>query len=59
MQAVLADWELFYRAAYSGTALAFRDRLIIEWNKTQQRQTFTDQKRVYCMCSFPSAEDNG
>ncbi|KAJ5793836.1 Phosphorylase [Penicillium paradoxum] len=34
-------------AAYSGTALAFRDRLIIEWNKTQQRQTFTDQKRVY------------
>ena len=37
-----------YRAAYSGTALAFRDRLIIEWNRTQQRQTFTDQKRVYC-----------
>lgn len=36
------------RAAYSGTALAFRDRLIIEWNKTQQRQTFQDQKRVYC-----------
>ncbi|KAJ5578268.1 uncharacterized protein N7459_007232 [Penicillium hispanicum] len=35
------------QAAYSGTALAFRDRLIIEWNKTQQRQTFTDQKRVY------------
>ncbi|EDN04785.1 glycogen phosphorylase [Histoplasma mississippiense (nom. inval.)] len=34
-------------AAYSGTALAFRDRLIIEWNKTQQRQTFVDQKRVY------------
>ncbi|KAJ5618930.1 hypothetical protein N7510_002914 [Penicillium lagena] len=32
-------------AAYSGTALAFRDRLIIEWNKTQQRQTFNDQKR--------------
>ncbi|KAJ5135421.1 Phosphorylase [Penicillium bovifimosum] len=35
------------QAAYSGTALAFRDRLIVEWNKTQQRQTFTDQKRVY------------
>jgi starch phosphorylase len=35
-------------AAYSGTALAFRDRLIIEWNKTQQRQTLNDQKRVYC-----------
>ncbi|KAJ9284992.1 CAZyme family GT35 [Paecilomyces variotii] len=34
-------------AAYSGTALAFRDRLIIEWNKTQQRQTFADKKRVY------------
>ncbi|KAJ5682457.1 Glycogen phosphorylase [Penicillium macrosclerotiorum] len=34
-------------AAYSGTALAFRDRLIIEWNRTQQRQTFADQKRVY------------
>ena len=37
-----------YRAAYSGTALAFRDRLIIDWNKTQQRQTFADQKRIYC-----------
>ena len=34
-------------AAYSGTALAFRDRLIIDWNKTQQRQTLADQKRVY------------
>ncbi|KAI1913656.1 Non-essential glycogen phosphorylase [Ophidiomyces ophidiicola] len=34
-------------AAYSGTALAFRDRLVIDWNKTQQRQTFADQKRVY------------
>ena len=39
------------RAAYSGAALAFRDRLVIEWNKTQQRQTFADQKRVYC--KFP------
>jgi starch phosphorylase len=39
---------LYHRAAYSGTALAFRDRLIIEWNKTQQRQTLADQKRVYC-----------
>jgi glucan phosphorylase len=35
-------------AAYSGTALAFRDRLIMDWNKTQQSQTFADQKRVYC-----------
>ncbi|KAJ9608255.1 Non-essential glycogen phosphorylase [Cladophialophora chaetospira] len=34
-------------AAYSGTALAFRDRLIIDWNKTQQRQSFADQKRLY------------
>ena len=34
-------------AAYSGTALAFRDRLVIEWNRTQQNQTFADQKRVY------------
>ncbi|KAI1336301.1 glycosyltransferase family 35 protein [Xylariaceae sp. FL0016] len=34
-------------AAYSATSLAFRDRLIKEWNKTQQRQTFTDSKRIY------------
>lgn len=34
-------------AAYGGTALAFRDRLVLDWNKTQQTQTFTDQKRVY------------
>ncbi|EME47100.1 glycosyltransferase family 35 protein [Dothistroma septosporum NZE10] len=34
-------------AAYSGTALAFRDRLVIEWNKTQQLQTSADPKRVY------------
>lgn len=34
-------------AAYGGTALAFRDRLILDWNKTQQTQTFADQKRVY------------
>ena len=35
-------------AAYGGTALAFRDRLVLDWNKTQQAQTFADQKRVYC-----------
>ncbi|KAI7007825.1 Glycogen [Hortaea werneckii] len=35
------------KAAYAGTALAFRDRLVIEWNRTQQQQTFADQKRVY------------
>lgn len=34
-------------AAYGGTALAFRDRLVIDWNKTQQRQTLADPKRVY------------
>uniref|UniRef100_A0A093UMX8 Alpha-1,4 glucan phosphorylase n=1 Tax=Talaromyces marneffei PM1 TaxID=1077442 RepID=A0A093UMX8_TALMA len=42
-------------AAYSGTALAFRERLIIDWNKTQQRQTLADQKRVYCKrLSYPA-----
>jgi starch phosphorylase len=35
------------KAAYSATSLAFRDRLITDWNKTQQRQTFADSKRVY------------
>lgn len=34
-------------AAYAATSLAFRDRLILEWNRTQQRQTFADSKRVY------------
>ncbi|EKG14028.1 Glycosyl transferase family 35 [Macrophomina phaseolina MS6] len=34
-------------ATYAGTSLAFRDRLILDWNKTQQEQTFADQKRVY------------
>ena len=34
-------------AAYSAAALAFRDRLITQWNHTQQRQTFADSKRVY------------
>ena len=35
------------KAAYSAAALALRDRLIVEWNRTQQRQTFHDSKRVY------------
>lgn len=35
------------QAAYSACSLAFRDRLILEWNRTQQRQTFADSKRVY------------
>lgn len=34
-------------AAYAACSLAFRDRLILEWNRTQQRQTFADGKRVY------------
>lgn len=34
-------------AAYAAASLAFRDRLITEWNRTQQRQTFSDSKRVY------------
>lgn len=34
-------------AAYAATSLAFRDRLIKDWNKTQQRQTSQDSKRVY------------
>ncbi|KAL9942091.1 Non-essential glycogen phosphorylase [Verticillium nonalfalfae] len=34
-------------ACYSATGLTFRDRLITQWNKTQQRQTLTDAKRVY------------
>lgn len=36
-------------AIYAGAALAFRDRLVMDWNKTQQEQTMKDQKRVYCM----------
>ncbi|CAH0048922.1 unnamed protein product [Clonostachys solani] len=35
------------KAAYSATSLAFRDHLILDWNKTQQRQTYRDSKRVY------------
>lgn len=34
-------------AAYAAASLAFRDRLITQWNHTQQRQTFADSKRVY------------
>lgn len=35
------------KAAYSATSLAFRDHLILDWNRTQQRQTYRDLKRVY------------
>ncbi len=34
-------------AAYAATSLAFRDRLILNWNRTQQHHTFADSKRVY------------
>ena len=34
-------------AAYAAASLAFRDRLITQWNRTQQRQTFADGKRIY------------
>ncbi|KAH8172828.1 carbohydrate phosphorylase domain-containing protein [Sarocladium implicatum] len=34
-------------AAYAATSLAFRDKLILDWNRTQQRQTLRDPKRVY------------
>lgn len=34
-------------AAYGAASLAFRDRLITQWNRTQQRHTFVDNKRVY------------
>lgn len=34
-------------AAYAATSLAFRDKLILDWNRTQQRQTLGDPKRVY------------
>ena len=47
---VLVIRVLIGRAVYGGTALAFRDRLVVGWNKTQQNHTFADQKRVYCQC---------
>lgn len=34
-------------AAYEATSQTVRDNLIIDWNKTQQRQTARDPKRVY------------
>ena len=47
-QLLLHNAHVLIRAMYGGTALAFRDRLIMDWNKTQQNHTFADQKRVYC-----------
>lgn len=34
-------------AAYQATSQAIRDRLIVAWNKTQQKHTSVDSKRVY------------
>lgn len=34
-------------AAYEATSQTMRDNLIIDWNKTQQRHTARDPKRVY------------
>lgn len=45
---LLQNAHISIRAMYGGTALAFRDRLIMDWNKTQQNHTFTDNKRIYC-----------
>ena len=35
-------------AAYHGTALAMRDRLLVAWNETHQAYATKDPKRVYC-----------
>jgi hypothetical protein len=37
-------------AAYHGTALAMRDRLLVAWNETHQAYATKDPKRVYCTC---------
>ncbi|EDO14515.1 hypothetical protein Kpol_278p3 [Vanderwaltozyma polyspora DSM 70294] len=34
-------------AAYESTSISVRDNLVIDWNKTQQRLTARDPKRVY------------
>lgn len=34
-------------AAYQAASAVLRDRLIVAWNKTQQRQTIRDPKRIY------------
>jgi glycogen phosphorylase len=35
-------------AAYHGTALAMRDRLLVAWNETHQVYAMKDPKRIYC-----------
>ena len=42
-------------AAYHGTALAMRDRLLVAWNETHQAYATKDPKRVYCTLS-PSVD---
>ncbi|ODQ82675.1 glycosyltransferase family 35 protein [Babjeviella inositovora NRRL Y-12698] len=34
-------------AAYQAASFTLRDKLIVEWNKTQQKQTLRDPKRLY------------
>ena len=34
-------------AAYQAASQAIRDRLVIAWNKTQQKHTLRDPKRIY------------
>jgi glycogen phosphorylase len=36
-------------AAYHGTALAMRDRLLVAWNETHQAYSTKDPKRIYCI----------
>jgi glycogen phosphorylase len=35
-------------AAYHGTALAMRDRLLVAWNETHQAYSTKNPKRIYC-----------
>src|SRR5947207_9937213 len=39
-------------AAYHGTALAMRDRLLVAWNETHQTYATKDPKRIYCKLLF-------
>lgn len=39
-------------AAYHGTALAMRDRLLVAWNETHQTYASKDPKRIYCITAF-------
>ena len=39
-------------AAYHGTALAMRDRLLVAWNETHQTYATKDPKRIYCKILF-------